>query len=522
MRISLRNTFTAIGSTLLVGSLVACQASPGPAPVEEAPPTTTETTAEAQPVEEEEIKPGRTEVNIGIDPLRNGFNPHLLADDAATVRDIASLVLPSAFVGNQMNTDLLEDVATVEPAEGVAQTVRYTIAQEAQWSDGTPITGSDFDFLRRAITNTPGTFNRAGYQAISAIRTSGGGKTVDVDFTEPVAQWHQLFSHLLPSHLIQDAGEGFRTALYDAIPASAGRYMVRAIDRQRGMITLSRNDRFWGERPATIELLTFHDARSTSRAGEFLRTGQSVFMNLRPTETLVDTFNLLPGTDVRVSDTDRTLELVLNTNSEALGTPAQRAKIFELIDVPLTARLATGRSANLSVAKETTYQVDGEATEITGPLRFAVDPADDQSVAAGRVVVDMLAAAGIEASTVTTDLGSMLKDGLPAGDIDGVITRTRNATGVLSLADRYSCELALSGWCDPETENYLDQLMAGTIEFDPTWSEQLNAQQALTLPIVHENRVEARTTGIVGPTEDVAAWPGGIASASNWRKNETG
>lgn len=531
VRKSLRNLLLTISSALLAGSLVACQANPGPAPVEEAPTTTEESTkAEATTTDaqapDEDVPTGRSRINIGIDTLRNGFNPHLLADDAPVVRDIAELVLPSAFVGNRLNRDLLVDAATVTAATPTtAQTIRYIIAQEAQWSDGTPITGSDFEYLRRSIVETPGALNRAGYQAISAIRTSGGGKTVEVDFGVPVADWQQLFTHLLPSHLIQDSPEGFQNALYNTIPASAGRYMVRSIDRQRGMVTLSRNDRFWGARPATIELLTFHDARSTSRAGEFLRTGQSSFMNLTPTETLVDTLTLVPGTEVRVGDTDRTLELILNTRSPHLATAERRAEVLELIDVPLTARLASGRSSVLSVAEVGEYDVEkqDEMAELTmtEPLRFAVDPADDQSVAAGRAVVDMLARAGVPAVTVTTDLASVLTTGLPEGDLDGVITWTRNSTDPLSLAERYGCELALSGWCDTDTESYLAQVVAGGVEFDPSWGIVLNRQQALTLPILHETRVEARSTGIVGPTGDVNEWPGGIASAANWRKNDT-
>lgn len=209
-------------------SLVACQANPGPAPVEEPTTATATTTAtETTTVETEAPKQDRETISIGIDPIRNGFNPHLLSDDSPLVRDTASLVLPSAFEGNQLNTDLLDNVEQVDET-----TVRYTIAQEAQWSDGTPITGSDFEYLRRSIVAGTGTLNDSAYSAISEIRTSGGGKTVDVIFEHPVADWHLLFNNLLPSHLIT-GNSTFQTAFYDSIPASAGRYMVRSIDRQR-------------------------------------------------------------------------------------------------------------------------------------------------------------------------------------------------------------------------------------------------------------------------------------------------
>ncbi|WP_231910917.1 ABC transporter family substrate-binding protein [Corynebacterium suranareeae] len=478
---------------------MACQANPGPAPVEE-PTTATTTATTTTTVEEEAPKQDRETISIGIDPIRNGFNPHLLSDDSPLVRDIASLVLPSAFDGNQLNTDLLDNVEQVDDL-----TVRYTIAQEAQWSDGTPITGADFEYLRKSIVAGSGTLNETAYSSISKIETSGGGKTVDVIFSQPIADWHVLFQNLLPSHLIA-GGSTFQTAFYDSIPASAGRYMVRSIDRQRGVITLSRNDRFWGENPAHVEMLQFNTVASPSRAGEYLRTGQSSFMNLTPQETLVDTLNLVRNTDVRVSDTTRTLELVFN--AEALA-PAQRAYLTSLIDVPLTARLAGGRSSNLGVAETVEASVDKQ--EIPA-LRLAADPADDAALAAARAIVDMLAADGIKAQVVTTDLSSAI-----AGDFDAVVAWTRNATDSVALADRLACGVNLAKWCAEDTTEYINGVLAGDIPFDATWEQQFNASNHLRVPILRETRVEAKNNGILGAAD---GWPGGISSAASWRKND--
>lgn len=481
-------------------SLVACQANPGPAPVEEPTQSTTVTATTTTTVEEETPKQDRETISIGIDPIRNGFNPHLLADDSPLVRDIASLVLPSAFEDNQLNYDLLDNVEQLDE-----HTIRYTIAQEAQWSDGTPITGSDFEYLRKSVVSAAGALNESGYAAITQIKTSGGGKTVEVIFDKPIADWHLLFQNLLPSHLIT-GNATFKTAFYDSIPASAGRYMVRSIDRQRGVITLSRNDRFWGENPAHVEMLQFNTVASASRAGEYLRTGQSSFMNLNPQETLVDTLSLVPDTEVRVSDTSRTLELVFN--AEVLA-PQQRAYLTSLIDVPLTARLAGGRSANLGVPE--VMDVSVEKQEIP-ELRLAADPADDAGLAAARAIVDMLAAAGVKAQVVTTDLASAID-----GDFDAVVAWTRNAADSVALADRFSCGVNLAKWCAEGSSEYINGVLAGDIAFDPAWEKQFNAENHLRVPLLRETRVEAKNNGILGVAD---GWPGGISSAASWRKND--
>lgn len=465
----------------------------------EEPTTATTTATKTTTVGEEAPKQDRETVSIGIDPIRNGFNPHLLADDSALVRDISSLVFPSAFVGNQLNSDLLDNVEQTAPTK-----IKYTIAQEAQWSDGTPITGSDFEYLRKSIVSTPGAMNEVAYSAISSINTSGGGKTVEVIFKQPVADWHVLFQNLLPSHLM--AAVPFKNALYETIPAAAGRYMVRSIDRQRGIITLTRNDRFWGKNPANVEVLSFHSVASPSRAGEYLRTGQSSFMNLTPQETLMDTLTLVPNTEVRTSNTSRTLELVFNAENLA---PEKRAYLSSLIDVPLAARLAGGRSANLSVADSVGGSVDKQ--EI-GDLKIAADPADDASVAAARGIVDMLARNGVKAQVVTTDLGSAID-----GDFDAIVAWTRNAADSVVLADRYSCGVNLAKWCNDETTEYINSVLAGDIAFDSTWEQQFNLENRLRVPILHETRIEAKNNGIIGETD---GWPGGISSAPNWRKND--
>ena len=233
---------------LLAASLSACAANPGPPPVEEAEPEPTPTTSSAAPTTTE--VPSRRDkiITVGVDPLPAGFNPHLQAHDSTFTRSLGSLVLPSAFRDGAMDTNLLESAGEVEPAPGtVVQTVRYVISPAAQWSDGTPITGADFRYLWQGMTSTAGVIDPAGYRAITDVRTSADGRTVDVDFATHVPDWRELFDHLLPAHVMQGEVARFSTGLDDDIPASGGRYSVQGVDRSRGVVTLHRNDRYWGE-----------------------------------------------------------------------------------------------------------------------------------------------------------------------------------------------------------------------------------------------------------------------------------
>ena len=81
-------------------------------------------------------------VLLAVDRLEEGFNPHLLGDQGVDTDLVASLVLPSAFVPGPdgdpvLNRDLLRSAG---PLPGSPETIRYTIDQQAQWSDGVPVT----------------------------------------------------------------------------------------------------------------------------------------------------------------------------------------------------------------------------------------------------------------------------------------------------------------------------------------------------------------------------------------------
>src|SRR5690625_7057064 len=83
---------------------------------------------------------------------------------------------------------------------------------------------ADFDYLFKEMVSTPGVREVAPYRAISAVNISAGGSIVTVDFSTRVKDWHRLFTHLLPSHLLE-SGQ-FDRVLESAISASAGKFSV--------------------------------------------------------------------------------------------------------------------------------------------------------------------------------------------------------------------------------------------------------------------------------------------------------
>nr|WP_227659047.1 MULTISPECIES: ABC transporter family substrate-binding protein [unclassified Corynebacterium] len=502
--------------------LAGCAANPSPPPVEDVREATT-TAAPSRSAREE---PARTSLSVGIDPLRNGFNPHLLTDSTPFVEALADLVLPSVFVAGAPNPDLVVSAEQIEPAApGAAQTVRYVLTSESQWSDGTPVGGNDFVYLWQSMRTTPGVLGEAGYRAIADVRITGGGKTVEVDFSQPVAQWQGLFSHLLPAHLMQ--GKDFARGMRETIPASAGRYMVRAVDRARGTVELSRNDRFWGSDPAATELLIFRPVRGTTEGADQLRSQQLSYLDITPAETSVQAFSLVPGSRLHTTDTGRELALTASVDSPTLGDVALRETLFGLIDVPALARLAAGRSADVAVPEHRVPEVAEEKIELlrqraaAQPLRLAADPTDGVAAAAVRGLADSLVRLGVPAHAVNMDLDEVAARGLGEGEVDAVVSWRAAQPDGLEAAGRYACPEGvargsnLSGYCSPRTQDVVNAVLAG--RESPEVLRAVEDNEHLSVPLLRETHLMVAGPEVDGLPEAPEQWQG-LATAARWTK----
>lgn len=528
-----------MAASCLVGvvTLGACQANPGPPPVVEAKQmqsteaSSSATSTKRAPQEEvEEPATKRSTVSVGVDPLRGGLNPHLVANNSELVSQIAELVLPSAFHGEEMDTDVLESAEEVEAPSSVAMRVRYTIASPAQWSDGTPISGSDFFYLWDKMTTTPGVNDPAGYNAISSVRTTGNGRVVTVDFSRRVADWHQLFAHLVPSHLLQDVP--FTSALADGIPASAGRYLVRSVDRGRNVITLNRNDRFWGQDPALIDVVQLRGIRDTNQAVNMLRSRQVGFVDFTPEQTSLEYLGLLSNVNAGTVTRPRQLRLHLSTYEGALPEREQRRGLASLIDTAQIARLATGRASELRPGDN---PVAGEAglaplRERAGakPLRIGVDPTNPTALAAANAIVDVLRAQAIDAELVTERLTTITSDLLPHGEIDAVVTWEDTTVDAISIANHYVCASSsryagdVSGFCPEDAAATRDKILSGQTPVEEALHglDALNREEVLYVPVLDETRIHALGQGIVGPGQRIEDWDSGLVSAPMWKIDE--
>jgi ABC-type transport system substrate-binding protein len=440
---------------------------------------------------------------MGIDSIGAGFNPHLLSDQSSVNAAIGALVLPSAFrpvpdpaspTGSRWDMD----PTLLTSAEVTSQnpfTVTYKIRPEASWTDNAPIAADDFWYLWRQMVSQPGVVDPAGYDLITGVQSLDGGKQAVVTFSQPYPAWRELFTDILPAHIVKDVPGGFASGLVRALPVTGGQFRVESIDPQRDEILLARNDRFWGP-PAQPDQILFRRAGAAAALADSIRNGDTQVAQVHGGQAAFAQLSAIP--DVRTSRimTPRTLQVTLRAQEPKLADVRVRKAIFGLLDVDLLAAVGAGsdntvtlaqaqirspsdpgyvptappvmsKDAALSLLSQAGYEVDSDtaATPTAGSrtteapaaapeltrgriskdgttlsLVLGVAANDPTAVAVANTAADQLRSVGIEATVSALDPPVLYGDALANNRVDAIVGWHR-AGGDLAteLASRYGC-----------------------------------------------------------------------------------
>ncbi len=485
-----RHFLLAVGVLVsLIGlALAACTVNPPPAP------QSTDTPHNSPP------PPQRvTQIIMGIDSIGAGFNPHLLSDLSPVNAAISALVLPSAFrpvpdpktpTGSRWEMDptllVSAEVTNQDPF-----TVTYKIRPEAQWTDNAPIAADDFWYLWRQMVSQPGVVDPAGYDLITGVQSLEGGKQAVVTFAQPYPAWKELFSDILPAHIVKDVPGGFAAGLARALPVTGGQFRVESIDPQRDEILIARNDRYWGP-PAKPALILFRRAGAPAALADSVRNGDTQVAQVHGGSAAFAQLSAIP--DVRTARivTPRVMQVTLRANEPKLSDTQVRKGILGLLDVDLLAAVGAGSDntvtldqaqirspsdpgyeptappamttqAALALLAASGYQIEPNTSPSPAPTPASTGPPevirgrisrdgqqlslvvgvaanDSTSVAVANTVADQLRNVGIAATVLALDPVSLYRDALTDNRVDAIVG-WHQAGGNLAtlLASRYGC-----------------------------------------------------------------------------------
>ena len=209
------------------------------------------------------------DLHLALSEFPPNFNILHIDGNSADVSSMLKATLPRAFtIGPDGSTTVDTDYFTSVELTGTnPQVVTYTINPKAMWSDGTPITWRDIASQIHALSGVDKDFAIAGPSGADRVASVTRGlddRQAVMTFAKPYAEWRGMFAGngmLLPAKVTETA-EVFNKGQLDAPGPSAGPFIVSELDRTTQRITLTRNPKWWGNRPRldTITYLVLDDA----------------------------------------------------------------------------------------------------------------------------------------------------------------------------------------------------------------------------------------------------------------------
>jgi ABC-type transport system substrate-binding protein len=370
-------------------------------------------------------------------------------------------------------------------------TVTYKIRPEAQWTDNAPIAADDFWYLWRQMVSQPGVVDPAGYDLITGVQSLEGGKQAVVTFSQPYPAWKELFSNIVPAHIVKDVPGGFAAGLARALPVTGGQFRVESIDPQRDEILIARNDRYWGP-PAKPNLILLRRAGAPAALADSVRNGDTQVAQVHGGSAALAQLSAIPDVRTARIDAPRVMQLTLRANEPKLSDTQVRKAILGLLDVDLLAAVGAGSDntvtldqalirspsdpgyeptappamttqAALALLTASGYRIETDTSASPSPTPASTGPPevtrgriskdgqqlslvigvaanDGTSVAVANTAADRLRNVGIIATVLALDPVALYRDALNNNQVDAIVG-WRQAGGNLAtlLASRYGC-----------------------------------------------------------------------------------
>jgi peptide/nickel transport system substrate-binding protein len=234
--------------------------------------------------------------------------------------------------GNYIPGAILVDLPTLDA--GPPMTVTYRIKEEAVWSDGEPITSSDFEYTWDQIVNGKNIYDTTGYDLIESVDTTDP-KVAVVTFNSEFAAWRDLFGgfyFLLPSHVLEGANR--HKVMKDGYDFSGAAWQLDGGKKgwKKGKtITLVPNEAFWGIQP-TIEKVIFQYIPDSAAELEAVETGQVVAAYPLPIDGAVDRVEASDSLEYQLNFGNQFEAFQINASKFPLDSEAVRQAVVYATD----------------------------------------------------------------------------------------------------------------------------------------------------------------------------------------------
>lgn len=227
-------------------------------------------TSDVNPLDPATLQDGGN-LRLALSDFPPNFNILNIDGNSAEVSSMMKATLPRAFtIGPDGSTTVDTDYFTSVELTGTnPQVVTYTINPKAVWSDGTPITWRDIASQIHSLSGADKDFAIAGpggADRVASVTRGVDDRQAIMTFAKPYAEWRGMFAGngmLLPASMTATP-EVFNKGQLEGPGPSAGPFVVSSLDRATQRITLTRNPKWWGQRPR-LDSITYLVLDDTAR-----------------------------------------------------------------------------------------------------------------------------------------------------------------------------------------------------------------------------------------------------------------
>jgi peptide/nickel transport system substrate-binding protein len=306
-------------------------------------------------------------ISFGTTEHPTGCNPNAPSGNTPGTRLLLGAVLPSPFYVDSQgmpaaNPNLIvqSELVSTKP-----ETIVYTLNPKAVWSDGVPITATDFVYAwteqrGEPVVSSPDVTSIAGYRDIASVTGSNGGHTVTVKFKTTFADWQSLFDYLVPAHVMEQTGWNPTCATVNpTIDLSGGPFKIGSVSG--ATITLVQNPKWWGT-PANARSITVHLASSTDQLAQWMSSGYvRVAEPATVTQSFLTQMTGLPDVESDVDTSETLLQLDMASSVDGPLSPNLREAIALTINrLDLVNQQASWAVPGLAVA-DSHVNIQGQA-----------------------------------------------------------------------------------------------------------------------------------------------------------------
>lgn len=453
-----------------------------------------------------EVPEGGT-LRLSVPRLPENWNSHHVAGAVAEL-DLLRGPMGLGAEFTAQGTD--PDPTFIESAQVTAtqpQTVAFRYNPASTWEDGTPITVDDLISRWQANNGSDPEYQvatTAGWDRIHSIEQTDDEFSGRIVFTSPYADWATVLHPDVPA-AVTATPQAFNQEFASAPTPSRGPFRVESIDAAGGVVTMVRNENWWGRTPRLERIVV--TAMDSSQAPAAFVAGDLDVLDVSTAEELGQVQQRRDAQIQKVAGSSFT-HLTLNAAGPEglLADAAVREAIARGIDrvalaqaaldplgVPVTVMdnlvflpgqpgyqdsfdgLVHDPEAAAALLDEAGWALEGERRSKDGrPLAIVmVVPADSPSLAQRAALVqEDLTALGIEVEVRTVPATEFFTQHLAGGDFN-LTTFAWQATrfpGTSAVAMAYPLESGqnFTGMADERIGPALEQLDAATEDEDRT------------------------------------------------------